>query len=113
MDDNEQDLKAIGIVLQKAGFSDILFASCAEDGLRWVDIYHPDMILIDVVLRNVDGFDVCKKIRSDSTLRNRIIMVTGHLEAVDVQKARTSGADEIVEKRAGYQMLLETVKRLM
>lgn len=112
MDDDEQDRRAMGIVLQKAGFSDILYAASAEDGLQWVDVYHPDIILIDVVLKNVNGFDVCRQVREKKDLKNKIIMVTGHLEAVEAQKARTSGADEIVEKMPDFKILAETVKSM-
>lgn len=110
IDDNQQDRDAIAVALNREGFEDILFSELGQEGLEKVKANAPEIILIDVVLKNVDGFDICSKIRAIEGYDPKIIMVTGHLDAVDAEKARTSGANEIMEKTPGFKNLGEVVK---
>jgi len=99
IDDEIQDRKAMTIALQKAGYSQIESASSGKEGVERVKSFKPDIIIIDVVLQDADGFDLCKEIKAIEGLSAKvIIMITGHLDKVDAEKARASGADEIIEK---------------
>jgi len=113
IDDEGSDRKAMSLALNKAGYSEIMVADSADSGIQMAEAFSPDVILIDVVLhQEVDGFDVCVKIKEAESIKAKIIMVTGHLDAINVEKARKSGADEILEKRVTFDNLAETIARL-
>jgi two-component system, OmpR family, alkaline phosphatase synthesis response regulator PhoP len=112
VDDQQLDSKGIAVVLEKSGCRDLLFATSAQEGLAMAAEHNPDFILIDVVLDSgIDGFDICKRLRAQGT-KVKIIMITGHLDAVNAKKAISSGADEIVEKVVGYKNLIAVIKDL-
>lgn len=116
IDDEEADRKSISLALVKEGFEDVSSASNADEGLQAAQTLKPDIIVIDVVLPNgkgLDGFDLCKQIKSIKGLdATRIIMITGHLDAVNAEKARSSGADEIIEKIPGFKNISKTITSL-
>lgn len=109
VDDEEQDRKAIGRVLQKGGYRDIADVDTAQKAREIVGSLKPDLILIDVVLRDTDGFSLCKQLKTMEGMTAKIIMVTGRLEKVDVEKARVSQADEIIEKVPGFGNVVPTI----
>lgn len=111
IDDDPSDLKGMAIVLQKQGYADVATAESAQQGLTAVKAMNPDFVIMDVVLNQIDGLDIAKQIKSQG-LKTKVIMVTGHLDAVNAAKARTSGADEIIEKTQGFTSLVPTLKRL-
>ncbi len=113
IDDNEQDRKGIAIALQKDGFTEIASAETGEEGITVAKTFKPDIVIIDVVLKTVDdGIDVCKKVKAIEDLTTKVIIITGHLEAIDADKARTSGASEIIEKVAGFSNIGKTIEGL-
>lgn len=112
IDDESADRKAMAVILEREGYRDLLFAETAAQGLEFARAHKPDIIFIDVVLdHGIDGFDICIQLRQEGC-SSKIIMETGHLEAIIAQKARTSGANEIIEKRAGFENLGETIKNI-
>jgi two-component system, OmpR family, response regulator MtrA len=112
IDDDHQDLKGMAVVLGKEGFPEVFLAENAGKGLEAIKSFCPDIIILDVVLPQVNGLDIAREIKSLAGDRAKIIMITGHLDAVNAQKARTSGADEIIEKNQGFTHLVPTIRRL-
>ena len=112
IDDEEQDRKAAATVLKKQGYTNIEQATGEKDGMEKVLTFKPDIVLIDVVLKSVDGFDVCVKIKALKDIRPKVIMITGHMEAVIAKKAVASGADELIEKRDSFQDISLVLARL-
>ncbi len=113
LDDNEQDRKGMAIALEKEGWGRVRLAEKGLEAVSLVNNYRPDVILIDVVLQDEDGFDVCRQIRAIEGFRPLMIMVTGHLEAIIAEKARTSGADEIIEKIPGFKNIGPAIRSLL
>ena len=110
IDDEEPDRKSLTRILHKAGYRNVSCVETGEEGIEISKSFKPDIILIDVVLKKgIDGFDVCKQIKSLEDLKPIVIMITGHLDAISAEKARHSGADEIVEKSIDFKSLLSTI----
>ncbi len=109
IDDDSQDRKGMGVALEKAGYAKVRFAEKGTEAIEVVNSFRPDIILVDVVLVEEDGFDVCRQIRAIKGFRPLIIMITGHLEAIIAEKARNSGADEIIEKIPGFTNIGPTI----
>ena len=112
IDDEISDRKAMAIALEKDGFYNLFFAETAQQGLELARLQRPDVVVVDVVLdKGRDGFDVCIQLRKEG-IESKIIMVTGHLDAVNAKIARVSGANEIIEKTPAYKNLGATIKAL-
>jgi DNA-binding response OmpR family regulator len=112
IDDDPQDLKGMAIVLHKGGYPGVIQVENAAKGLAVAKTIRPDFVIIDVVLGQDDGLDVAREIKKALGLKTKVILVTGHLDAINAKKARLTGADEIVEKNQGFALLLPTIKRL-
>ena len=112
VDDEDQDRKGMGIALQREGFSDLQFASSAEEAVNIAKTFIPDVTVIDVVLKGCDGFDVCKQLKALPQIKTKVLIITGHLDAIDVKKARASGADEIIPKVPGFANIAKTIRNL-
>ena len=113
IDDNEQDRKAMLIALKKDGYHDIALAETGDQGIETAKTFKPEVVVIDVVLTTLDdGLDVCRKIKAIEGLETSVIIITGHLEAINAAKARTSGASEIIQKTEGFKNISQTIENL-
>ncbi len=112
IDDEGPDRKGMAVALGREGFTDVILADTADAGVEMARSFQPDVILIDVVLKEMNGLDVCRKIRAVKELKAKIIIITGHLDAVDAKNAISSGADEIIEKTIGFSNIGQTIRDL-
>ncbi len=105
------DEKAIGeilkINLEKEGYK-VAVAMDGEEGLNLALKLNPDLILLDVMLPKMDGFEVCKKIRRESEVP--IVMLTARTEEIDKIIGLELGADDYVTKPFSIRELMARVK---
>ena len=95
VDDDVALSEMIGIMLHAEGFE---VADCA-DGAQALDIFHevsPDLVLLDLMLPNVDGIEICRQIRRESDVP--IVMLTARSDTTDVVAGLEAGADDYVPK---------------
>lgn len=95
VDDEEAIVEFIDINLRRAGF-EVIKAYAGVEGIRKVQEDSPDLLVLDVMLPDIDGFEVCRKIRSCS--RIPIIMLTAKGEDTDKITGLEIGADDYVVK---------------
>ena len=93
--------------LRKEGYQ-ILQAADGEEGVRLAMEEEPDLILLDIMMPKMDGYDACKKIRE--TKNTPIIMLTARAEEVDKVLGLEFGADDYVTKPFGVRELMARVK---
>jgi DNA-binding response OmpR family regulator len=111
IDDNEQDRKIMKRFLNKAGYEEILTAATGEEGIIKAKSEQPDLVILDTLLPDQLGFDICSQIKQDAKQNTPIIIIiTGTIDAVDAVKARESGADDYCVKTTDCVPLLEAVK---
>ncbi len=88
----------------------------ASDGLRAVEVAeaeHPDILLLDVHMPVLDGFNVCRRLRQDNRLtRAKIIMLTAAAQATDEARGFAAGADHYLTKPFSPVRLLALVQSL-
>ena len=90
--DDEKNIRDIIIYnLKKEGYQ-ILQAADGEEGVRLAMEEEPDLILLDIMMPKMDGYDACKKIRE--TKNTQIIMLTARAEEVDKVRGLEFGADD-------------------
>ncbi len=72
-----------------------------------------NIVILDTILPDMDGFELCKKIKMARPKGLTVVMTTGKIDAVDAIKARQSGADDYAVKTEDYQHLVEVVKKYL
>jgi two-component system phosphate regulon response regulator PhoB len=98
--------------LKQAGY-EVLIALDGQDGLTQAQIKLPDMVILDVMLPILDGLDVCRRLRSEASTRDMLIMMlTAKSDETDELIGFTLGADDYVTKPFSVKVLLERIKAL-
>ncbi|MCB9437696.1 MAG: response regulator transcription factor [Anaerolineales bacterium] len=95
IDDEDTTVQLISIALERKGF-EVIKAYRAEDGLRKAYRTHPDLVLLDIMMPNMDGWEVCRRLRELSDVP--IIFLTAKSEVRDVVKGLEMGADDYIVK---------------
>jgi DNA-binding response OmpR family regulator len=76
--------------------------------------YHPDLIILDVMLPDINGQQVCELLRKDPTMSGiKIICISGMIEEDKIQELRLSGADDFLHKPLDIDELMRRVCRLL
>src|SRR5437762_2651895 len=97
-DDNPQGVELLEAYL--AGFDcETAVATDGEDTLAQVKNFRPDLVLLDVMMPKISGFEVCKRLRQDIATRDiAIVMVTALDQGSDVDRAVEAGTDDFISK---------------
>jgi DNA-binding response OmpR family regulator len=110
VDDNPQNLQVLGKLLQEEKF-EIEFAVNGEATLEWLKIKQFDLILLDLNMPGMNGFEVCKLIRSDNEMCEiPIIFLSAESERESILKGFEVGAQDYVTKPFDSRELLARVK---
>ena len=113
VDDSDFFAAVIGKALTQDGY-DVVRAACGEDGLRLVREEKPDLVLLDVVMPGMDGFQVCSILRAkDSNNLMPIIMLTSQNGHEDMLIGLDLGADDYIVKPFDNRELLCRVKNTL
>ena len=113
IDDNPQDRKIMTRFLNRAGFTRIATAENGAEGVKKVGEEKPDLVILDTMLPDMLGFEVCSRIREKhGPDAPKIIMTTGAVDAVDALKARQAGANDYCVKTSDCSPLLSAVENL-
>lgn len=113
IDDDVDTLKLVGMMLQKAGYK-IIASSDGKQGLRQAEAENPDLILLDVMLPEMDGYEVAKRLRASTlTVDTPILMFTAKTQLDDKVTGFEAGADDYLTKPTHPTELRAHVKALL
>ena len=85
-----------------------------QDTLDKVASFQPDLVLLDVMMPKLSGFEVCKKLKAgDATQRVMILMVTALNELGDIERAVNAGTDDFLSKPVNKVELLKRVENML
>jgi DNA-binding response OmpR family regulator len=113
VDDEPNIVTALEFLLEKRGY-EVTIAVNGEEALAQVETFKPDLILLDVMMPKVSGYEVCQRLRSDPRWQNiKIVMLSAKGREVEVSKGMSLGADLYVTKPFASTELVATIDRLL
>ncbi len=113
VDDNPTNVKVLQIRLAAEGY-EVLTAADGEEGLAAARQHTPDLILLDVMMPKLDGFEVCRRLRADAAFPfTPIIMVTAMADSKDVIAGLEAGGDEYLTKPVDHAALAARVRSML
>jgi len=113
VEDNEMNRDMLSRRLERRGFQ-VVFALDGAEGLEKARTEQPDLILMDMSLPVLDGWEATRRLKADETLRKiPVIALTAHAMASDEQKAREAGCDDFDTKPIELPRLLEKIGALL
>ncbi len=114
VDDNPQNLELLSAYIEDIPNVTILPASNGMEALARVADRQPDLILLDIMMPRMSGFEVCRQLKTDPKTRDiQIIMVTALNEVGDHERAVDCGTDEFLTKPVNRIELITRVKSLL
>ena len=98
VDDDPDALTLIGLTLERRGYS-VFKAGGGSEALTMIDSNHPDLVLLDLMMPHMDGYEVCRRIKSDPRLLDiPIVMLTAKAQMASQVEGYRVGADDYVTK---------------
>jgi two-component system, cell cycle response regulator DivK len=113
VEDQEDNRQIIRDLLSATDY-EIIEAESGEQALEAVAKQRPDLILMDIQLPGIDGYEATRRIKADPALRSiTIIAVTSYALSGEEQKARAAGCDEYVPKPYSPRQLLAKIRQYL
>jgi DNA-binding response OmpR family regulator len=112
VDDEPNIVTALEFLLKRSGY-DVRLATNGAEALEQVEIYRPDVVLMDVMMPIKSGFEVCQRMRERPELAQiKIVMLSAKGSEAEVSKGLSLGADLYITKPFSTQELVATINRL-
>ncbi|NOZ62348.1 MAG: response regulator [Calditrichaeota bacterium] len=104
--------RILSFVLEREGY-DVEIAGNGVEGLEKARAIKPDLIFTDLMMPVMDGFEVCRQIRADDSLKDTIVIIlTGRGQDSDVEKGLQMGADDYLMKPFDPPKVVERVRQI-
>ncbi len=113
VEDEESLLKLESILLSSKGY-EVHGAVDGQAALDAIDKVKPDLVLLDIMLPVIDGFEVCRRIKSNSATKHiPVVMLTAKKSREDMARGEQVGADWYITKPFKSAMVIETIQRFI
>jgi len=112
-DDNPTNVELLEAYLSSVD-ADMAIAVDGLDTLEKVNAFKPDLILLDIMMPKLSGFEVCKKLKDNpATSKIMILMVTALNELGDIERAVSAGTDDFLSKPVNQVELVKRVENML
>ena len=110
VDDNELNLAILEELLSDN--YETVSAESGEQAISVAPVFKPDLVLLDVMMPGIDGYETCRWIRAHPELNAiKVIMVSAKASPVDIERGLEAGADEYITKPFDVDALSESVRK--
>ena len=114
VDDNAQNLELLEVYMEDVPEVRVVTAMNGLEALKMVEEESPALILLDIMMPKMSGFEVCKKVKSDPSTRDiLVVMVTALNETGDVERAAECGTDDFLSKPIDRRALVDLVRNML
>lgn len=112
VDDEPSILMPLEFLMRKSGFQ-VFIARNGTEALESINKELPDVVVLDIMMPDVDGYEVCRHIRRSEEMRGaRIIFLSAKTKDTDIRKGYEAGADLYIPKPFSTRFLMEKIKEL-
>ena len=113
VDDEPNIVAALEFLLEKNGY-DVKVAANGVEAIEQLDAFRPDLVLLDVMVPKLSGYEVCQRMRAEPKWRDiKIVMLSAKGREVEVNKGMSLGADLYVTKPFSSVELVATIQQLL
>ncbi|KIF83700.1 response regulator transcription factor [Noviherbaspirillum autotrophicum] len=113
VDDEPNIVISLEFLMQQRGY-EVALAHNGEQALQQMETFRPDLVLLDVLMPSMDGYEVCRKIRERSDWGAvKIVMLSAKVRDVDISKGLALGADAYITKPFSTRQLMASVGDLL
>jgi two-component system, OmpR family, alkaline phosphatase synthesis response regulator PhoP len=113
VEDDPSSRRLLEYILKKADY-EVISASNGLQGLRKARDEKPDMVILDIMLPGIDGYEVCDRLRSEEETANLpIMMLSSKVREIDKETGLKIGADDYLSKPAPPSVILQKVKAIL
>ena len=113
VDDEPSIIVPLEFLMKQNGYT-VIVAQSGEEAIEMIAKYLPDLILLDIMLPGIDGFEVCEIIRLNPEYQNiKVIFLTARGRELDMAKGLVLGADDYITKPFSNATLVKKVKDLL
>jgi len=113
VEDNEMNRDMLSRRLERRGFQ-VICATDGQQGIDMVRVEKPDLILMDMSLPVLDGWEATRRLKAEPELRGiPVIALTAHAMATDERQAREAGCDDFDTKPVELMRLLDKIQQLL
>ncbi len=113
VDDEPNIVVPLQFLMEQNGHN-VIVAQSGEEALEAVSKYNPALVLLDIMLPGIDGFEVCEIIKLNPEWKEiKIIFLTARGRDVDIAKGMVLGADEYITKPFSNKQIVACVKKLL
>lgn len=113
VDDEPNIVISLEFLMEQSGY-EVAIARNGEEALEKIAAFEPDLVLLDIMLPLLNGFEVCQRIRENPQWnRTKVIMLSAKGREIDVRKGIALGADAYVTKPFSTKDLIAQVQRLL
>ncbi len=114
VDDNAQNLELLEVYMEDVPSARVVTATNGLEAMEKVEAESPDLILLDIMMPKMSGFEVCKRLKSSPETRDVIIiMVTALNEPSDIERAAECGTDDYLTKPIDRKAMVDLVTSLL
>ncbi len=112
VDDEPNILMSLEFLMKKEGY-EVFIARDGGEAIKIIDSDKPDVVVLDIMMPNVDGYEVCQYIKGDADKRQtQVIFLSAKSKQEDIDKGYDMGADLYLTKPFSTRNLVKEVKRL-
>jgi DNA-binding response OmpR family regulator len=113
VDDDPYILLSLEFLMKKGG-NEVMIARNGTEALETINTNKPDLILLDIMMPDVDGYSICKYIKSTKALKDIIVVfLTAKTQEADVEKGYKLGAAKYISKPFSTRELVKEVVELL
>jgi CheY-like chemotaxis protein len=113
VEDNEDNLTLVDLLLKARGYAPLLARSGAE-GVRVATAEHPDLVLLDIRMPGMNGYDVATMLKQEAALsRTRIVALTASAMVGERERIRAAGFDGYIQKPIDPEGFVDRVERFL